>query len=462
MFGVVNHLLKRGAKINAVQTSGFYAGYTILHHACEEGKQKIINTLLFRYNADPNIIALNGAQPIHVAVLLGRLTTVKLLLRAGADVDAKLAHSLCAKYLSHFRWEESYGIEQTLLTYAVINRNAELVALLINYNANVDICNHMKKTLLMYIVENNLKEVGVALIPSLKNKEINRRDKNGLTAIHYLIGLEKNIRRRKLIDDDIAFFVELLFHAGSNLNARVNGDPKTMLFNFAVVKCWWNTVYFLVYHYSYQPPPAGLLLYTIQGGDIYKKKLKMLFHGNCKAQNLLYSLHSRPVFNFPVYPESVELMKSLVEKHPEIEDFVLNECEKKLQSSICRFKQTVISFGDKKISIYDIIKKSDKELLILIRNKEFLRAFNNPVIDTLFYSDESFQLLKVHVKKLEKRIYLLRQYDKITFTEKDAWCHLPYDCICNIIDYLDNYILMTFIYTYSLRRYVTFPNFGCN
>ncbi|CAG5093599.1 Protein of unknown function [Cotesia congregata] len=405
MFRVVNHLLKRGAKINAVQTSGFYAGYTILHHACEESEQKIINALLFTYNADPNIIASNGAQPIHVAVLLGRLTAVKS--------------------------EESYGTEQTLLTYAVINRNAELVALLMKYNANVDICNHMNKTLLMYIVENNLKEVGVALIPRLKKKEINRRDKNGLTAIHYLIGLEKNTSRRKLIDDDIALFVELLFHAGSNFDATVNGDPKTMLFNFAVAKSLWNTVYFLVYHYSYQPPPAGLLLYTIQGGDIYKRKPKMLFHGNCRAQNLLYSLHSRPVFNFPVYPESVELMKSLVEKYPEIEDFVLNECEKKLQFSIYRFKQTVLSFGDQKISIYDITKKSGKELLILIRNKEFLRVFNNPVIDKLFYSDENFQLLKVHVKKLEKRIYLLRRYDQIMFTEKDAWCHLPYDCIRN-------------------------------
>ncbi|KAH0546364.1 hypothetical protein KQX54_008926 [Cotesia glomerata] len=390
-------------------------------------KKKIINTLLFTYNADPNIIASNGAQPIHVAVLLGRLTAVQSLLRVGADVDAKLTHSLCAKYLSYFRWEESYGTEQTLLTYAVINRNAELVALLMKYNANVDIYNNMNKTLLMYIVENNLKEV----------------------AIHYLIGLEKNINRRKLIDDDIALFVELLFRAGSNFDATVKGDPKTMLFNFAVAKNLWNTVYFLVYHYSYQPPPAGLLLCTIQGGDIYKRKLKMLFHGNCKAQNLLYSLHSRPVFNFPVYLESVDLMKSLVEKHPEIEDFVLNECEKKLQFSICRFKQTVLSFGDQKISIYGIIKKSGKELLILIRNKEFLRVFNNPVIDKLFYSDENFQLLKVHVKKLEKRIYLLRRYDEIMFTQKDAWCHLPYDCIRSIIDYLDNYTLMNFIYTYS-------------
>lgn len=73
-------LIKRGAKVNRL-------GWAPLHYAAIKGNTKMVEFLL-QQGALPNAPAADGSSPLIAAVTSGKLETVKVLLKAGADPKA--------------------------------------------------------------------------------------------------------------------------------------------------------------------------------------------------------------------------------------------------------------------------------------------------------------------------------------------------------------------------------------
>uniref|UniRef100_A0A1X7VQA4 Death domain-containing protein n=1 Tax=Amphimedon queenslandica TaxID=400682 RepID=A0A1X7VQA4_AMPQE len=117
---IASLLLKAGA-----ETDLKLNGYTALYLATFDSHHEIVE-LLLRFNADPNIPADDGATPLMIACSHRQKKIVKLLLQAGAYVD--------------LQGKDSFN-RQTALHIPAFDNNTEILSLLLNANANVNIQN---------------------------------------------------------------------------------------------------------------------------------------------------------------------------------------------------------------------------------------------------------------------------------------------------------------------------------
>jgi ankyrin repeat protein len=81
---VVRELVRLGADVNARDEFT----YTALHRAAEYGRVEVVRELV-KAGADVNAKGLGGWTPLHKAALGEQVETVKELVRLGADVNAK-------------------------------------------------------------------------------------------------------------------------------------------------------------------------------------------------------------------------------------------------------------------------------------------------------------------------------------------------------------------------------------
>ena len=90
---IINELIKRGADIFSMDTSGSIA----LHGACYDARIDIVKILLEQNTTQLNCVdEQDGDTPLHYAVAQGHLEVVKILLEHGADINIPNTHGMPA------------------------------------------------------------------------------------------------------------------------------------------------------------------------------------------------------------------------------------------------------------------------------------------------------------------------------------------------------------------------------
>jgi cytohesin len=182
---VVALLLDRGVDINSAQSDG----WTALHYSARVGTNDIAELLISK-GADVNAKTVRGETPAHLAVVQNRRDTVKLLISKGAEVSTiQLAAYLgdLAKVKSFIEKGVSVNTQDgywpTPLQAAAATGQREVAEFLISEGAlvNAEAVALGGTTALHYAALGGSKEVVELLIS--KGAVIDARDKNALKAL---------------------------------------------------------------------------------------------------------------------------------------------------------------------------------------------------------------------------------------------------------------------------------------
>ena len=123
----------------------------LIHSAIEAGDIEFVQKI-FQYNGVPdiNVFDERGLTPLHVAVLFEHQKIVEILLRNGANVDAKSNEPNAGALIDIMKLNENYYISTderkcysklTALYIAVINGSKVIIRMLIENGANVNLQN---------------------------------------------------------------------------------------------------------------------------------------------------------------------------------------------------------------------------------------------------------------------------------------------------------------------------------
>ena len=187
----------------------------------------------------PNDYDANGETPLHVAAKRGNQTVVELLLEGGAKVNAPTDDSLCVTPLhlavigghtgvvqvllnnqADVNCRGSYLGETPLLLAAIFGR-AEAMRLLLEAEADIYSTTEVsRRTALMWSVNvpNALELVDLLLKAGV---DVNSRDADGRTALHYALDLFSFSKAKKLL--------EVLLEAGADINIHCTTTGNTPL-----------------------------------------------------------------------------------------------------------------------------------------------------------------------------------------------------------------------------------------
>lgn len=140
-------------------------GQTALYTACEEGKTEIVKMLLDS-NADPNICTKEQqCTPLTIAAKNGHVKVISQLLEKNAEID----------YKDYDGW--------TALFWACWKEKDEVVAILLDANADPNICRITKnRSPLIEAAERGYPTIVEKLLAA-KNIDVNHRDNDGDTAL---------------------------------------------------------------------------------------------------------------------------------------------------------------------------------------------------------------------------------------------------------------------------------------
>lgn len=237
--GIINALLSAGSKIDNKNEDG----ETALHIAAEEGQVKVVRELVKKYNfliSDQNE---ESNTPLHLACLHGQNDVVKVLLSAGADVQARntslwtpldcaaaKGHVLCVHHLLDYDapLDPLDKTKTTPLQLAAKEGHVDVTRLLLERGASLAACDASGRNALELAISAGKRDVCMAIVKSpewlvgLKNV---RQDHKGrrITPLRMLI--------RKFPD-----VAEAVLDRCSSTNGKDSDDKKfEVVFNFELV-----------------------------------------------------------------------------------------------------------------------------------------------------------------------------------------------------------------------------------
>lgn len=168
-YDIAEFLLSNGADANdPVELEGLFAGYTPLHVAFRERQWEFVKLLLCKYQVDVNITATDGSLPIHYAVVSGKLDVLRLLLDRGSNVNVEFSKRLYEKIFVYKVWTDKCK-NYTLLAHAILNKNLNVMELLINHGADIATIS-AKKVALFYAIESDQSSIVKFLLHKIEKK----------------------------------------------------------------------------------------------------------------------------------------------------------------------------------------------------------------------------------------------------------------------------------------------------
>ncbi|MHB9147539.1 MAG: ankyrin repeat domain-containing protein [Candidatus Amoebophilus sp.] len=202
---IVEALLNRGARIDLKNT----LGETALWGAFDRENTSMLKLLFKRLDKHIQINQLGKFihHALPWAIRRGAKEIVEELLNRGAELN------------SSDEWN-------TNLIEAIINKQPEIIKLLLEKGAKVDDQNNKGETALMCAVQEGDIDTVSTLLE--QGTDVNKKDLQGFTALMYIVkrmhGIE--ILANKLTNEDI---LEKLLEAGADINIS-NGDGETALY----------------------------------------------------------------------------------------------------------------------------------------------------------------------------------------------------------------------------------------
>ncbi|XP_065343624.1 uncharacterized protein LOC135941815 [Cloeon dipterum] len=172
-------------------------GKTALHYAAEEGNLGIAQQLLSQ-RANVLLKDHNGWTALHYAILTNNQVLVQKLIESGADIDSKTKRGETALHLTAYKGyteltqklidcganvnlKNNHGL--TCLNFATVNRDQDLLKILLKNNAHVNAeSQFFGQTALHHAAIQNYPEILEMLVDH--DADVNLKDKKGWTALH--------------------------------------------------------------------------------------------------------------------------------------------------------------------------------------------------------------------------------------------------------------------------------------
>ncbi|XP_074108940.1 uncharacterized protein LOC141533785 [Cotesia typhae] len=398
-YNAIESALDDGADVNEVLIStGPQAGCTALHIACLNGDLDLVTLFVDSYDANVNVMAEDGTQPLHISCFVGNDSIGRILLEAGANVNLEFNKEMLEKYVEDDKvWSDDFGGKLSMLAFAIINNDFSMMLLLTDYDADVAVKSGKNKTLLMYAIEEDNDWAAMTIAAKMTENDqeelLNARDDEGRHAIHYILhekkygGFRYDEKQLRLAIEDRDYLKSLIIRVGPDAYAAINGDPDTLLINSAAYRSCFEILNIVLPRSASIEQSKALSLATSSTGDPQKylrigrdgepghfdveKEVERRIKLSLEA--IVKDLQFRRTFGLAVPEEEIKLLDELIAKDDEVRNIVKNYHRKFINKFL---RKKIIHFGDKSMNFYELTGKifDDQAGKILAQDKELVSA----------------------------------------------------------------------------------------
>ncbi|XP_044582156.1 putative ankyrin repeat protein RF_0381 [Cotesia glomerata] len=457
---IVKYLLEMGADINATNNHQFCGGWTALHIAIDLNNEEIVQHLLGNKHCDVNAKTDKGETPLHVAAAKDNVSVAKKLIKKNAKYDIFAKHGFVSGLTAYHVAVSENALE--MVKYFLNVLKVEVNSKTEDGENALQLAGRAKSTEMINLLLDN----------GININHVNEQD-SGQTALHIAIRLDDN----ELVD--------LLLRRGADVNI-LSADGKTALYEAICKKNQYIITRLLdcgadvnkksssnryegmtaIHQATLQESMELIKLLVNRGADIdatarsnYSFKMEsaidMAIKNNCDGEllQLLLDLGAdineafvyknlRDTTSTILQQHVLKLKAAKLHVHKKHLEWISRGIKKREYQSKCI--KEVKSMKKEKItrtsvSYYDVLVKGVDQVVMYAENKNIEKAIKDKKLATKFplYA----KMLVYQFKKGQKRNLLLKNAEKKL---EDIFGDLPYNCVRDILIYLNNEDLMVY------------------